>query len=341
MKTKVSPSLVGAFVLGALALAFAALMVFGGVNFFAHPERFEVYFHEPSHGLDIGSPVQLLGVRVGRVVDLNVRYDPKTDESVVAVVCELEKNQIRDAQGAPFDITVPGQLKRLVDRGLRAQLGVGSLATGLLYVELDFLDPKAHPADESSPVSPYTIVPSVPSTISGFQASAEAILGKIGQVDFAGLSTQLEGLLVDLRKEVAGLDLKGAVEQWKTTGAAVQTLVQSADVKKSLENFDATLDELRVTLRKVDTQVDASGPNLQASLAHLQDTLKEFSATAVTVRRFVAQQQNLGDDANQALTSLGDAADAVKRLADFLERNPNALLSGKTAPPPLPTPESP
>ena len=116
-------------------------------------------------------------------------------------------------------------------------------------------------------------------------------------------------------------------------------------MKKSLENFDATLamtapalGDLHKTLQHLDTQVDASGPNLQASLVRLQETLKEFSATAVTVRHFVAQQQNLGDDANKALSSLGDAADAVKRLADFLERNPNALLSGKTAPPPLPTP---
>jgi hypothetical protein len=29
---------------------------------------------------------------------------------------------------------------------------------------------------------------------------------------------------------------------------------------------------------------------------------------------------------------LNDAADAVARLADFLERNPNALLTGKKRP---------
>ena len=329
MKTKASPAVVGAFVLGALALGLVALLSFGGFDFFAHPERFIVYFHEPTHGLDVGSMVNLSGVRVGRVKDVNVHYDAKTGESFVAVVCELNKSKIRDAQGEPFDVTVPGRLKLLVDRGLRAQLNVVSLATGVLYVELDFLDPAVHPAGPAGPASPYTVVPSVPSTTSQFQASAEEILSKVGQVDFAGLSTELKGLLVDARRQLDGLDLKSAVAQWKSTGASFQALAQSVDAARAVQDAEATMADLRQTLHRLDTQVDANGQNLQATLTHVQDSLKEFSATAVTVRRFVAAQQNLGDDANQALAKLADAADAVQRLADFLERNPNALLTGK------------
>ena len=66
MKTKVSPTIVGLFVLGALTLGVAALLMFGGVNFFSKPQRFVVYFEESIHGLDLGSPVKLRGVRVGR-----------------------------------------------------------------------------------------------------------------------------------------------------------------------------------------------------------------------------------------------------------------------------------
>jgi paraquat-inducible protein B len=329
VKTKASPAVVGAFVIGALALGLGALLSFSSFTLFAHPERFVVYFDESIHGLDLGSPVKLSGVRVGRVVDLNVRYDAKTGDSVVAVICELNKNKIRDAQGDPFDVTVPGRLQLLVDRGLRAQLGVVGLATGLLFVELDFLDPKVHPPEALAPVSPYTVIPSVPSTTSEFQASAEAILSKLRRVDFEGLSNNLKALLADARGQVDGLDLKGAVTQWKSTGASLQALVQNVDLKRTVDNLDTTLTDLRQTLAKVGTQVDANGQNLQATLTHVQDTLSEFSATAATVRHFVAAQQNLGDDANQALAKLGDAAESVQRLTDFLERNPNALLAGK------------
>jgi paraquat-inducible protein B len=335
VKTKASPALVGAFVLGALALAVGALLSFSSFTFLSHPERFVVYFHEPTHGLDLGSPVNLRGVRVGHVVDVNVYYDAQHDDSFVGVVCELNKNKIHDPAGDLFDVSVPGRVKLMVDRGLRAQLNLASFATGILYVELDFVDPQAHPPGVPPAPSPYTVIPSVPSATSEFQASAEEILTKIGKVDFEGLSTELKGLLTDARRQIDGVDLKGAVAQWKSTGASVQTLAQSVDLGHTLKEFELTMTELRRTLHQLDTQVDASGRNLQVTLGDVQTTLKQFGDTAVTVRRFVAAQQNFGDDTNQALSKLGDAAEAVQRLADFLERNPNALLSGKK-PAPIP-----
>jgi paraquat-inducible protein B len=335
VKTKASPALVGAFVLGALALAVGALLSFSSFTFLSHPERFVVYFHEPTHGLDLGSPVNLRGVRVGHVVDVNVYYDAKHDDSFVGVVCELNKNKIHDPTGDLFDVSVPGRVKLMVDRGLRAQLNLASFATGILYVELDFVDPQAHPAGVPPASSPYTVIPSVPSATSEFQASAEEILTKIGKVDFEGLSSEFKGLLADARHQIDGVDLKGAVAQWKSTGASVQTLAQSVDLGHTLKEFDLTMTDLRQTLHQLDTQVDTSGRGLQVTLGDLQTTLKQFGDTAVTVRRFVAAQQNFGEDTNQALGKLGDAAEAVQRLADFLERNPNALLSGKK-PAPIP-----
>src|SRR3954470_24455885 len=99
MKTKISPAVIGVFVIGAFALAVIALLSFGGLSFFSKPQRFVVYFDESIHGLDLGSPVKLRGVRVGRVVDLNIRYDEKTNHSVVAVVCEFSKDKVSDTKG--------------------------------------------------------------------------------------------------------------------------------------------------------------------------------------------------------------------------------------------------
>ena len=58
MKTKVSPTIVGAFVIGAMVLGVVALFSFGGINFFEKPQRFVVYFNESVHGLDQGSQVK-------------------------------------------------------------------------------------------------------------------------------------------------------------------------------------------------------------------------------------------------------------------------------------------
>src|SRR5947199_9415082 len=132
MKTKVSPAIVGAFVIGAFALGSVALLAFGGINFFQKPQRFIVYFDESTHGLDLGSPVKLYGVRVGRVAGMNVRYDDSRNHSVVAVVCEFNRDIVTDNNGKPINVADRTELQTLVDRGLRAQLVVQGLATGLL-----------------------------------------------------------------------------------------------------------------------------------------------------------------------------------------------------------------
>jgi len=332
VKTKFSPTVIGAFVLGGFALVIIGLLSFGGVSFFSKPQRFEVYFDESIHGLDLGSPVKLRGVRVGRVVDLNIRYDEKRNHSVVVVVCEFSKNMVTDTAGVRIDVSGRDELEHLVDRGLRAQLGVLGLATGLLFVELDFLDPKEYPAAPHSADTKYVVVPAVPSAISEFQASASEILANLQKVDFAGISTELKALLVTTRKQVDGVDLKGVLAQWQRTGVAVETAATAPEIRQTFNNLNAAVTDLRALIAKLDTQVGPAGADLRATLAQAKVTLESFNAAAADARRFIAAQGQVGPELERTLAQLGEAADAVQRLADFLERNPNALISGKKRP---------
>ncbi len=332
MKTKVSPAIVGMFVIGAFALGIVALLTFGGVNFFAKPQRFLVYFEESVHGLTLGSPVKLRGVPVGRVVDLNVRYDEKTNHSAVAVLCEFSKDKVTDPRGTAINFSSRAELQTMVDHGLRARLDVQGLATGLLFVELEFLNPKDYPADSRNPELKYVVIPYVPSAISEFQTNLTEILNDIKKVDFAGIGRELKLLLVDTHKQLDGLDVKGLVAQWRQAGASVEALAGSPEAKQTLVNLNATLTELRAVLAKLDTQITTNGTELKATLAQTKETLASFNAAADSTRRFVAAQSGLGADTSHALSQLADAAEAVQRLADFLERNPQALISGKHPP---------
>ena len=324
-----SPAVLGAFVIGAFAVGVIALLSFGGISFFHKPEKFVTYFDESITGLDLGSPVKLRGVRVGRVTDITVRYDRQLNRSLAAVVCELDRKIVTDSDGGGIDFGDRDAFQGLIDHGLRAQLGVIGLATGLLYVELDFLDPKQYPEDNRTTELKYAVVPAIPSAQSEFQGGASDLLSKIRRVDFEGISTQVKGLLADSRKELAGVDLKGLVDQWKKTGQGVDELVRSPQIAITLNNMNSTLVSLQATLARLDKQVDVNGAELQKTLTDAQATIKSFNDAAVTAKRFVAAQQDFGDDAHRAFVKLADAAEAVQRLADFLERNPNSVLSGR------------
>ncbi len=334
MKTKVSPAVVGLFVLGALVLGLVALFSFGGINFFSKPERFVVYFDESIHGLDLGSPVKLRGVRVGRVVNISLRYVPASNHSVVAVACELNRNLISDEKGQVIDVTEPGKLQGLVDRGLRAQLGVIGLATGLLYVELDFVDPHTYPANPRTDlVSQYVEMPAVPSAISEFQANLTEILNDVKKIDFAGLSREVEGLIVDVRKKINAMDTGALAAEWIKAGASVRELASSPELKQTFVSLSAASQKLDAILADY-AKNGPTGASLAQTIEDMKGTINAFNTTAATAQKFINAQQNLGDDASQALTKLGDAAAAVRELADFLERNPSALLTGRKQPQP-------
>jgi paraquat-inducible protein B len=335
MKTKMNPALVGVFVLGALALGVAALLTFGGVNFFSKPQRFVVYFDESIHGLDLGSPVKLRGVRVGRVVDLNVRYDGKANNSVVAVVCEFSRNMMLDETGAQLDASSRAQLQTLVDQGLRAQLGVLGLATGLLFVELDFVNPEEYPMPGTPPVgvdARYVLVPAMPSAIAEAQASVTEILANLKRVDFPGLSRDLRALLVDTRKQINTINLTEVTAEWTKAGKAVTALTDSAEIKQTFANLNSAIDILKVTLAGVDQQIAPAGQQLNAVLEQAKSTLKTFESAAANARNFISAQSGLGQEATQALMQLSEAAMSVQRLTEFLERNPSSLITGRKAP---------
>lgn len=339
MKTKISPAVVGAFVLGAFAIGMITLLAVGSLSLFSKPERFMVYFDESISGLDQGSPVKLRGVRVGHVVGISIRYDRDTGKSVAAVLCELSQGAITDDKGATIDVSDKAALQAMVDRGLRAQLEIGGLATGLLYVELDFRDHTKAPA--LTPVSDdkYVTVPSMPSAISELRASASelmanatAVLAKMDQVDYAGLSNELKALIATSRSRIEGVDLKGLADQWKRTGESVDALARSPEALRAVENLNKTMDALRGSIAKLDSQVDVNGKELKDTLVQAKTALESFNAAAQSARGFINAQQSFGSDTTRAMERVADAAESIQRLADYLERNPNAVISGRKQP---------
>jgi len=343
LKTKLSPAIVGAFVIGACALGVIALLSFGGMSFLSKPQRFVVDFDESIHGLDLGSPVKLRGVRVGRVVDLGVRFDAQRQRAMPRVICEFNRDIVNNAQGQPLDLSSRAALEAMVGQGLRAQLGIIGLATGLLYVELDFYNEGdsiasggAFPsgvlptqARQIKGAAPLVAVPALRSTISELQASVSDILANLREVDLAALSREIYALSVSVRNQVDTLDLATLSAEWAEAGAAVNALASSPEAAQLFVSLDETLADLRRVLDRLDTQLETSGAGLDQTLTEVRTALEGFGAASRAAEKLITAPSGLGEEATFALRRIGEAASAVERLADMLEQNPRALIFGK------------
>ena len=82
MNRRVSPTLIGAFVLGAVMLAVIAVVLIGSGHFLRRTSPFVLYFSGSVNGLRLGAPVKFRGVEIGSVQDIRLHLQP--DQSVSA-----------------------------------------------------------------------------------------------------------------------------------------------------------------------------------------------------------------------------------------------------------------
>lgn len=317
MAKRVSSTAIGIFVIGSLALAVAALVVLGSGKLFRHPHRFVCFFQGSLNGLKVGAPVKVRGVEIGAVEKIMIRLPPSYGTvnpqmpPELPVIIDVDEAQLK-RQGGTGEALKPRELEALIKRGLRAQLNMESLLTGILFVDIDFR-PGTPVNLVLEPGARIREIPTVPTDLAQVQKSAMTALAHLEKVDFVALAQSITDAANAAKDLVGSPDLKA-------------TLVS---LKEDARDLNATLDSIRDLSTSLHTR---SGP-LIASLKKASDqanlTLLQVSSTMSTLQATVAPDSPLAYRLNTALDNLAGATDAIRQLADYLQRNPSALVRGK------------
>jgi len=130
MSMRANPAVIGAFVVGAVALLVVALLVWGGTGLLRTKLDYVLFFDAAVTGLNKGAPVLARGVRVGEVTDVQLRWGTPLIAVYIAVEPETLKGTAKDGPARAIERAVR-------EDGLRAQLRMQSFVTGVLYVALD------------------------------------------------------------------------------------------------------------------------------------------------------------------------------------------------------------
>ena len=137
--------------------------------------HYMMYFDQNVRGLSPGAPVELKGIRIGEVVDVNLEVNLETHEIRIPVLVIVEperidalitdEGEVTDREQIQKEIEADaGDLKydlaRQVEQGMRAQLKTGNLLTGQLYIDIDFY-PDAPPVKVDLS-GKYPVLPTLP-----------------------------------------------------------------------------------------------------------------------------------------------------------------------------------
>jgi paraquat-inducible protein B len=317
---RASPTLVGVFVLGAIAIAVAGLAVFGSGKLFRRTAQFVMVFGGSVNGLSVGAPVKFRGVQVGSVTQILLSLPGMTlPELRIPVFIEIDQDLVSKL-GGMINPAEPTSFAALIDEGLRAQLQLESIVTGVLFVELDLFP--GSPVNLFLPKeSGYLEIPTQPTLLQEASQTGADLIAKLRDVDFDGLVTSIR----DAARSVG--DLAGSPELRQTLVAAREAMVSARD----------TLTEIRPRIPQFASGVDSASNRLQGSLKRFDTTLGSLDTalgsldtTLGSVNRLVDPSAPLVYQLTTTLTDLGTAAKSVRELADYLDRNPSAIITGRS-----------
>ena len=355
MARKTNPALIGAFVVGAVVLAVAALVVFGGGKFFRQTQPIVAYFDGSLKGIAIGAPVTFNGVKVGSVTDFKVVVDAKASTIRTPVFFEIDADRLQEASGVAikFQKGAPG-LKILVERGLRAQLEVQSLVTGQLEVALNFYPDT--PVRLTGLSKDYPEMPTIPSSLDKLARTLEnlpvdALIADLrhtlDSINALASAPEIKTVLLSVNKAVTGFDalvhrVDGAVtplmasidktaETARTTmETARATIVDFQQVAARLgPAVEATLKDYQKLAVNVDAQVGPLVASIQKAAASAESTLGQAQRTVAVVDAALNTDSPLRYDLANALREVQGAARSLRVLTDYLEQHPEAVIMGK------------
>jgi len=231
-------------------------------------------FDQSLRGLVVGAPVQFSGVDFGRVVSMELDYDPVKHAFPTEVGIAVYPNRLgRVLERLPkMDGSSREQteqlLSGLVENGLRAQARSGNLLTGQLYISLDFVRnaPKVIFDSKSNPLT----LPTVGGSFDRLQEQMASIVGKIDKIPLESIGHNLDATLAELDrtlKQVNGQVLPQTTQTLKqasqTFGAAQGVLSEDAPLQ---QNIGQTLQELQRSARSLRTLTDLLGEHPEALL---------------------------------------------------------------------------
>lgn len=260
---------IGIFVIGAAVLAVTCLIFFGRFKFFDRSYPFITYFSGSVKGLQPGAPVRFRGAQVGAVKDISIVYNRSTDSLKIPVLIELYQASVKgispDADAAASSVAL---IERLIGRGLRAQLGLDSIVTGQLYVQLDFM-PEVPIVYNEEDDGRYQEIPTAPSPLDKIQMTLETL----------PLSEMVNNAAEILKK--------------------VDQFVQSPALADGLSNVGEMVKELRILAEHIDQRSDVLSDEFTAlskvssetlkdarpAVRELQGSLEEMQALSRSIRR--------------------------------------------------------
>jgi paraquat-inducible protein B len=205
-------------------------------------------------------------------------------------------------------------LPRLIEKGLRAQLKMQSLITGLLMIELDFYPnkPAVYAGDGN-----ITEIPTLPSSL-------EELSRTLANIPFDQLAEKLT-------KSIEGIE---HIINSPETGATLTSLAAAVkDIQSLVRNLDDKIGPLTKEYGALATNANEELDKVGAAVAKMLEAAEKASAQAdrlmVKTSDVTSANSPVVYELTRSMQDLSSAARSLRTMSDTISQHPESLLYGK------------
>jgi len=355
MSKPVNKTVIGIFVVVALVLVVGAVLLLGSGKFFKNNLKAVMYFQGSVKGLSVGSPVTFRGVKVGSVTDIRMILNPKDLSITIPVYVEFEQGTMEGAGGGTageayrrfyaFKGDTAGMMRSLIKAGLKGQLEMQSIVTGLLVVALDFYPDKAATfvgVDRST-----IEIPTIPTPL-------QELAKRVEKIPIEEIIGKIEATLGGIERVVNSQEITGTIKDLNATMGGIQKIVNSPETTEMLRSIRQGVNDARMLIKNIDGQVGPIGDQLKSvgtRVEKLADTLeaqieplassitktsdeakvalKKAEGTMGAIDEVAGENSILMHRLAKTLEELNVTARSLRLLTDTLQNQPESAIFGK------------
>ena len=267
----------GVFVLAAIGVLIAVILIFGGGKIFQKSFMVETYIKQSVTGLDAGAAVRFRGVKIGQVTTIGLSGDiyekdlPFHDRRQYVVVrMQIFGDKVNEDQIAEF-----------VKNNLRARVKSMGI-TGVNYIEFDFVaNASLTPPLPFSWKPAYAVIPSLPNQADEIIAGIQKLIGALNDMNIDGTQKKIDALLGNLNVMLAGdgKGNEGVIESVKQMNIIMTRIAKATD-KEELSTLMRELAAATTSLRQTITSVQGDTVLTMENIKQASENLNEFSRIA-------------------------------------------------------------
>jgi phospholipid/cholesterol/gamma-HCH transport system substrate-binding protein/paraquat-inducible protein B len=267
----------GVFVLAAIGVLVAVILIFGSGKFFKKSFYLETYIKQSVTGLDAGASVRFRGVKIGQVTTIGLTgdsYEKKLPfdqrKQYVVVRMKIFGEELTEEQLAYF-----------VKENLRARVRSMGI-TGVNYVELDFVSSAAeYPPLPYDWEPEYPVLPSMPNQQDEIISGIQKFIASANEMNIDNTQKKLDQVLVSLNKMMVGdgKDNEGFIRSVKDLNVLLARIAQVTD-KDQLNILMRELVGAMTSLQQTVTSIQGNTSSTVENLKQTSENLNELSRIA-------------------------------------------------------------